>query len=111
MGAAYAPPFAAYTAVLHYKRENSTKTTAQVDAPPAQEVEDGEEDAEEGAGAAADKAGASSSKKKKKKKKKKTASAAGEAPAAAPIGTSTAERCGAICSSRLLDYLLYHMKC
>ncbi|CAM9149457.1 unnamed protein product [Ectocarpus sp. 8 AP-2014] len=60
------------------------------DAPPAKEVEDGEEDAEEdveeGAGAAADKAGASSSKKKKKKKKKKSASAAGEAPAAAATG-------------------------
>ncbi|CBN76547.1 conserved unknown protein [Ectocarpus siliculosus] len=61
------------------------------DAPPAQEVEDGEEDAEEdveeGAGAAADKEGASSSKKKKKKKKKKkSASVAGEAPAAAATG-------------------------
>ncbi|CAB1113172.1 unnamed protein product [Ectocarpus sp. CCAP 1310/34] len=62
-----------------------------VDAPPAQEVENGEEDAEEEAGAVADEEGASSSKKKKKKKKKKkTASAAGEAPAAAPIGTGEA---------------------
>ncbi|CAM9149372.1 unnamed protein product [Ectocarpus sp. 8 AP-2014] len=65
-----------------------------VDAPPGEEADDGEEDAEEGAGIAADKAGASSSsdkKKKKRKKKTKTASAASEAPAPSPTGEANGD--------------------